>query len=174
MTNATMYANRGKDFENTLKDMHALYRGRGHMVIRFPTPLKITGRRGDTFTAIPEEQGCPDFLVCASGYDFLVDAKETVQDSWDLKNLKVHQADSFDLWTSKGSNKVSGIILWMRPRAQPSSIWWVDWKVLGPVWRRWSNGLHKRGDASLSQAWLQANARKTSADWLSAALAGRP
>lgn len=170
------HANRGKNFEAEIGYALARYSAAGAYVQRNPTPYKplrpVKGKTG-TFVCVLEGNAPPDYLIAWGGLVVLFDAKATVEDHWSLDNLHPHQAEAFTRWIGAGTSadgRRAGIVL----RAEGidrGACWWVDWRVLEPVWRAWwakrQEGVRaKPGEARLDAAWLAENGKRgPGADW---------
>lgn len=159
-------ANRGKGFEAEVGIYHVRYRAAGAYVQRNPTPLKVIGvDKAGVFKAVPDEDAPPDYLIAHEGLVVLMDAKETVEERWQLKNLHPHQAEAFTFWSNTGPKHRAGIVLRVEGISR-GCCWWVDWAELRPVYERWRAGDAKRGEASLDAEWLAAHApQRPGADW---------
>lgn len=165
MMSAT-HANRGKSLESALEWQHEIYKSRGLFAAKLPTPYKVTGKAAKGLTVVPDTVALPDYLACAGGIAYLVDAKSTTEDRWPLSKLTAHQADAMTTWAKQGPAFRAGLVLQMGDR----SIWWVSWAVLAFVWRRWQRGEAKQGQASLDGGWLVMHAVKVAGlDWLAGA-----
>ena len=165
------HANRGKPFEEALEDLLEIYRARGHVAIRFPTPYKVISRTPRGLLVVPERKAAPDFLLVAHGLDVLADAKSTAETRWPLARLDDHQADAFDRWVAQGGQHRAGVILRLGLDGGGRRDWWIDWRTLGPIWWAWKAGNARRGEASLTADWLDRHAIPVvGMDWIGAIL----
>lgn len=152
------HANRGKGFEAEVGIYHVRYRVAGAYVQRNPTPLKVIGAdKAGVFKAVPDEDAPPDYLIAHEGLVVLMDAKETVEERWQLKNLHPHQADAFTFWSNTGPTHRAGIVLRVEGISR-GCCWWVDWAELRPVYERWRIGGRACG-RTLTRRAGAANAR---------------
>ena len=171
------HANRGKGFEAEIEFALARYDAAGAYVQRNPTPYKplrpMKGHPG-AFVCVLEGNAPPDYLIAWGGLVVLMDAKSTTDKGWGLDNLHPHQADAFSRWVSVGggaeTGRRAGVVLRVEG-IDPGCCWWVDWRVLEPVWRAWwakrQAGVRaKPGEARLDAAWLDENGKRgPGADW---------
>lgn len=161
-------ANRGKGLEELLAWQHAIYEARGLYVQQNPTPYKPlrAGHRPPELVVVPLGEAPPDYLLVADGVAYLLDAKSTREERWSLDNLKGHQAASFSRWERQGSTFRAGVVL----QLAAGPLWWLPWAALAPAWETWRDGRARRGEASLGEDWLAANARRVvGVDWLAVA-----
>lgn len=178
------HALRGKSWEQTLEDMHALY-NQSHRaaVTRNPAPMKLLagaqlltyelrGKRltGRAYPAVFEAEGPPDYTAQSAGYSFLLDAKETVAERWDLALLKKHQCDAFDAHVRQRGHAFVLLHLARRMFLLP----WLrgpDDDDLRGRWMQHAAGKAAHGWASLSaEQCLLLGAELRTVDWLPVAL----
>lgn len=157
-----MRGNRGKGWEARLNHQHREYRKASRALIfqAHPEVKVIDGRT-------VRSPGPPDYFgIIQSHGAVLFDAKESKTDRWPFAKLKDHQAKALEAWVVNGGT--AGIALRTK-----SGAYWVDWRLLGPIWWRWRE--EKGSPASVSWDWLAIHAAEMDgADWLSALLGWRP
>jgi penicillin-binding protein-related factor A (putative recombinase) len=152
-------ANRGLSWERTCEQALALLAARGRLAWwRAAVPFVQVGREeGGIFRARRTGDGPPDFYATAgldlsSPYPGLIaiigDMKEA-RGSWPLSNLSQHQAEDLDRHERQLGTGV--ILLRIVEKTGPSACYVLPWRLLGPVWWRWSRGLAARGEGSLSR-----------------------
>lgn len=101
------------------------------------------------FKAARVKKGPPDFFVMAAGMAILGDFKETRKATWPFSSLEEHQAKDLDAHQRQGG--VSVLLLRFLPAKGRPATFVVLWRLLGPLWWRWSRGSVARGEGSLSR-----------------------
>ena len=154
-----MRANRGRGWESRLDHQHEQYR-RDQRAILFrahPATKVLHGR------AI-RQKGPPDYFGTAQGRPVLFDAKSSQGVRFSSGLLKPHQARALEAWQVNGG--LAGIALRLAPSEGQVRTYWVDWRVLGPLWWAWAEKSSKR--ASVGLEWLEADAQSLNGgtDWL--------
>lgn len=97
----TIYANRGKDFENLIILASDQYRERGCAVIqKVSTPWSVVRSKKEIVSAFPEEDSTVDFIGTLSfGRPIAFDVKSCkIKTSFPFSNIKEHQVRFLQNW----------------------------------------------------------------------------
>ena len=148
-------ANRGRSWETRLDRVHKFYDKAGLAYIaRLHPPYLMRKSLGrGAFEGILLGQGPPDYLICTSGYTFLVDAKEHKTNRLPFAKVPQHQASAFDLLSERGGNKMTGLLLVNFAKVHTAVA--LDWKDVKEAYYFWcreriKGNRSKSGVASLS------------------------
>ena len=168
---ASTHANRGKELERLIEaslKQRPLYWQRNHPKTTY---ANVRGR----LQAFPSGDGPPDYLVATAGLTWLIEAKSFKGTRWQFDGLAKHQADALDLAEAQAGAIIGGVIIGQFTESDRLiQAWWLSWRTLGPLWRRWQIGMADRGQAGLSVTELQAlGAALSGCDFLPAALTER-
>lgn len=169
----TNHANRGRNWERHLVQLHEHYAMREWATVFQTTPPTL--RVGDGFRNVGV--GAPDFVGVALGRPVLFDAKECSGKRWAFSNLvkrarrkglpgSDHQARALQSWQDCGG--LSFIVL--RMGGQWGRGFVVPWSNLGPAWWQWRDARISGGPksrASIDRDWCDVYAWPMKADgWI--------
>lgn len=147
---ARTHANRGKGWEKSLEQLHALYQSSGRAVAFRNHPEcvvrwspKRPGHPGRIIGAQFRETGAPDYTLLTPHGAILSDAKHSNRPRWAFSRLEPHQANA--LWAVERIGHLGLLLI-----ETPAGRWALPWSAVGPLWKRWHQGQAQRGQASLT------------------------
>lgn len=97
----TIYANRGKDFENLIELANQQYLSRKIAVIqKVSTPWNVVRSEKKIMSAFPEEESTVDYIgIMMDGRGIAFDAKSCkIKTSFPFSNIKEHQVQFLQNW----------------------------------------------------------------------------
>lgn len=168
------YANRGKQLEEALDQMHAVYEaGRRASVLKIPTPYKVLGHLAPPeLRVVPTKVVGPDYAIQAGGLSILMDAKDCTSERWQFSHLPDHQGDRFTRHCRQGGH---AFVLLRLERKLLLLPWERNTEtMLGARWRAWSQATTRAAPRTAGLDLGQAEAigyTLHSIDWLPTAIA---
>lgn len=144
-------ANRGKDFEEMLDAVHALYGQQSRAyVVRTNAPIRHVGpiEKSGTFRACYLGEGPPDYLCIVCGKVVVFEAKRTQQKRWSFSLLTDHQAAQLEAAETQGA---VGAVMIRFVGIQARTVLLL-WSELRNLWHPWRLGASGQASLSLDEA----------------------
>lgn len=115
------------------------YRNKGVADIRkIPTPIQITGSKGNLVTGRKEKGELCDYIGVVGGRAIAFEAKEAATHSFPLANIQDHQYEFLKSWHNNGA--VTFLIIYMK---KWDKTYFVSFEVLSDAWNESKQGGRK-------------------------------
>lgn len=130
------YANRGREFENFLHDVHERYMARGIACVqKVPTEfLPLRDGRGTICGCKVEHKSCVDYLGRFRSVPVAVEAKHTDDGRIRFDRVEPHQADYMDAFCAEPGTV--GIVIVSFEMRRFFAVPWPFWKVARESWEK--------------------------------------
>lgn len=162
------YANRGMSFENTLNDMHLLYKamGRGWIVKQYPKSHIVSHDEHGSLAKVTGN-ATVDYIGCVDGKFVAFDAKDCAENKIALDRLQLHQLqDLLDIDRMGGDAFV--LVRFERARCYiiPVRAWKSALDAHRGLLPETYKGWRPAGKASIHESDLPAAWATNGVDWL--------